>query len=76
MAGSNLTMDAALRHCVEKLGASLAQALRMASLAPAMFLKKERELGRIVPGALASLVHLDDTLHVRNTWIEGEAEQS
>jgi N-acetylglucosamine-6-phosphate deacetylase len=71
LAGSNLTMDEALRYCVNKLGVSLADGLRMASLNPAGFLRKDHELGRIAQGYLASLVHLDDALHVKETWVEG-----
>jgi N-acetylglucosamine-6-phosphate deacetylase len=71
LAGSNLTMDQAVRYCVTKLHVSLANSLRMASLNPARFLGKDRELGRIAPGYLASLVHLDDALNVKETWVEG-----
>lgn len=72
LAGSNLTMDAALRHCVEKLGVELGAALRMASANPAGFLGLHDQLGLIAPAALASLVHLDDELNVKQTWIEGK----
>jgi len=71
LAGSLLTMDEAVRHCVGRLGIGLADALRMASRVPATFLKRGHDLGRIAPGFLASLVHLDDELRVRETWIEG-----
>ena len=71
LAGSNLTMDVALRYCVERLGAALEDALQMASLNPAAFLGRDHELGRIKPGYLASLVHLDDDLRVLETWIDG-----
>ena len=37
LAGSALTMDEALRYCVDQLGIGLADALRMASLVPATF---------------------------------------
>ena len=59
LAGSNLTMDEAVRYCVERLGVALEDALRMASLNPASFLRRDHELGRIKPGYLASLVHLE-----------------
>ena len=71
LAGSNLTMDKAVRFCVNRLKLDLGETLRMASLTPACFLRKEHELGRIAPGYLASLVHLDDKLEVRATWIDG-----
>ncbi len=72
LAGSSLTMDGALRHCVKALGLDLAQSLRMASLNPASFLRRDHELGRIAPGHLASLVHLGDDLDVKATWIDGK----
>jgi N-acetylglucosamine-6-phosphate deacetylase len=70
LAGSNLTMDEAVRYCVNRLGVPLANALQMASRNPARFLGRN-DLGRIAPGALASLVHLDDQLNVMQTWING-----
>ena len=72
LAGSNLTMDEAVRYCVENLQVPLATALQMASRNPARFLHRDADLGSIVPGALASLVHLDDNLRVKQTWVEGQ----
>jgi len=72
IAGSVITMDEAVRYCVDTVGVTLAGALAMASRAPAAFLRRDRDLGRIAPGYLASLVHLDDALRVRETWVEGE----
>jgi N-acetylglucosamine-6-phosphate deacetylase len=71
LAGSNLTMDEAVRYCVHRLDVPLGDALQMASRNPAEFLKRGDELGRIAPGVLASLVHLGDDLKVLETWIEG-----
>ena len=71
LAGSNLTMDEAVRYCVQHLKLDLAKVLRMASLTPARFLRMDHQLGRILPGHLASLVHMDDDLKVRATWING-----
>jgi N-acetylglucosamine-6-phosphate deacetylase len=71
LAGCNLTMDEAVRYCVAKLNVDLEDALRMASLNPASFLRKEHELGSIKPGYLASIVHLNDELQVLHTWING-----
>lgn len=72
LAGSNLTMDEALRYCTQRLGVSLEDALRMASLNPAAFLKRDHELGRVAPGYLASLAHLSDDMRVLQTWIDGK----
>ena len=72
LAGSDLTMDAAVRYCVNVLGLDLAAVLRMASLNPARFLRREHELGQIAPGCLASMVLLGEDLHVKATWIDGQ----
>ena len=71
LAGSNLTMDEAVRYAVNVVGVDLGDALAMASRVPATFLRRDSDLGRIAPGHLASLVHLDDELRVLETWIEG-----
>ena len=71
LAGSVLTMDEAVRFAVNVVRLPLADALAMASRVPATFLRRDTELGRIAPGYLASLVHLDDELRVLETWIEG-----
>ncbi|MGY8660774.1 N-acetylglucosamine-6-phosphate deacetylase [Bradyrhizobium sp. UFLA05-109] len=73
LAGSVLTMDEAVRYAVNVLRLDLTDALAMASRIPATFLRRETELGRIAPGYLASLVHLDDDLRVLETWIEGRS---
>lgn len=71
LAGSVLTMDEAVRYAVNVVRLPLVDALAMASRVPATFLRRDTELGRIAPGYLASLVHLDDELRVLETWIEG-----
>jgi N-acetylglucosamine-6-phosphate deacetylase len=71
LAGSNLTMDGALRHCVNTLDVPLGKALQMAARNPARFLGLDKSLGHIAAGVLASIVHLDDNLHVKATWVEG-----
>jgi N-acetylglucosamine-6-phosphate deacetylase len=72
LAGSNLTMDEAVRYCVNKLDVPLDDALRMASRNPAVFLGRNASLGRIARGYLASLVHLSDDLRALRTWVEGQ----
>ncbi|KAB0267326.1 N-acetylglucosamine-6-phosphate deacetylase [Microvirga brassicacearum] len=71
LAGSDLDMAAAVRNAVNRLGVAVPDALRMASLYPASFLKLDHELGRIAPNYRASLVLLNDDLTVQRTWIDG-----
>ena len=73
LAGSDLDMAGAVRNSVERLGLALPDVLRMASLIPAQFLRLDHELGRIAPGYRADLVLLDDSLQVRQTWIDGKS---
>lgn len=74
LAGSDLDMASAVRNSVRRLGLPLPEVLRMASLAPAAFLRLDHELGRIAPGYRASLVLLDEGLDVQQTWIDGEQD--
>jgi N-acetylglucosamine-6-phosphate deacetylase len=62
-----------VRNSVQRLGLALPTVLRMASLVPATFLRLDHELGRIAPGYRADLVLLDESLHVRQTWIDGQS---
>jgi N-acetylglucosamine-6-phosphate deacetylase len=71
LAGSDLDMATAVRNVVSHLGVTLDDALRMASRAPAAFLRLDSELGRIASGHRANLVLLDDRLGVKETWIGG-----
>ena len=71
LAGSDLTMDVAIRHTVDHLGQPVEEALRMASLYPAQFLRLDKSRGRIAPGFAADLVHLSASLHIRGVWIGG-----
>ena len=71
LAGSDLTMDRAVRFAVEHLHQPLAEALRMASLYPAQFLRLDADRGRIAPGCSADMVLLDGNLSVQAAWIAG-----
>lgn len=72
LAGTALDMASAVRNTIELVGVDRVDALRMASEYPANFLGIA-DVGRIAPGARANLAALDDTLHVRRTWIDGVA---
>ncbi|HEY5170786.1 MAG TPA: amidohydrolase family protein, partial [Acidimicrobiia bacterium] len=67
LAGSTLTMDAALRNVVS-VGVPIARAVRHAGANPARVLGLH-DRGRVSPGARADLVALDpETLVVRAVW--------
>ncbi len=71
LAGSILTMDAAVRNMTAWGRVSIADALTMASAVPAGLLGRE-DLGTLAPGNAADLVVLDTSMHVAETWIAGE----
>eukprot|EP01037_Dinobryon_pediforme_P017523 gene17523-17723_t len=76
LAGSDLTMDQALRYTVQHLETSREEALRMASLYPAQFLRLDTHKGRIAAGFDADLVHLNETLQTQSVWIKGKKLQN
>ncbi|HEX5540864.1 MAG TPA: N-acetylglucosamine-6-phosphate deacetylase [Micromonospora sp.] len=63
IAGSTLTMDAALRRSVD-LGISMVDACLMAATTPAHAIGLGESVGALVPGLRADLVELDDDLRV------------
>jgi N-acetylglucosamine-6-phosphate deacetylase len=69
LAGSVLTMDAAVRNLVG-CGATLAQASHAASTAPARLLGRP-DLGILRPGVPADITVLDDDLQVVRTLVRG-----
>jgi N-acetylglucosamine-6-phosphate deacetylase len=71
LAGSTLTMDRAVRVCVEQVGIPLADALAMASATPAALLGLRDGAGRIAPGVRADLVVLDAQLRAIGTMVGG-----
>lgn len=71
LAGSVLSMDAAVRNAVHLAGVSVPAALRLASASPARFLGMESLRGEIAAGMTADLAWLGDDLAVRSTWIAG-----
>src|SRR5512146_229987 len=73
LAGSNIDLASSVRNAVSLLGVSLPEAVRMASLYPAEFLRLSHELGRIEPGYRANLVVADDHLNVLDVWIDGRS---
>jgi N-acetylglucosamine-6-phosphate deacetylase len=72
LAGSTLTMDRAVRNMVELVGASLQEAVMMATINPAKVLGVENRKGSIASGKDADLVILDEELNVCSTVVKGE----
>lgn len=73
LAGSALDMATAVRHCVQRVGIPMDEALRMASLYPAQYLGVDDRLGRIRPGYVANLVVFDNQIRVRGVFLDGGA---
>jgi N-acetylglucosamine-6-phosphate deacetylase len=71
LAGSTLTMAAALANAIEQGRLSLSEAARMATSTPARFLGLEGETGAIEAGLRADLVSMRDDFTVAQTWIGG-----
>jgi N-acetylglucosamine-6-phosphate deacetylase len=71
LAGSRITLDAALRNLIDFAGTPLLDAVAACSLRPAQVLGIEAERGSLRPGARADFAVLDDALRVRETWIAG-----
>ena len=69
LAGSVLTMDAAVRNFVAS-GAELADAVHAASTAPARLLGRD-DLGVLRPGVAANVAVLNDELQVERTVVSG-----
>ena len=71
LAGSAVTMDAALRTCV-RAGVALPAAVRAASATPAHLMGRS-DLGDLVLGGRADMVALTEQLEVEQTWTGGVA---
>jgi N-acetylglucosamine-6-phosphate deacetylase len=72
LAGADLDMISAVRFMRDQIGLDLGEALRMASLYPAMAVKVDSTHGRLANGYRADFVHLSGNLDIRATWIGGE----
>jgi N-acetylglucosamine-6-phosphate deacetylase len=71
LAGSTLTMAAALANAIDQGHLTVPQATRMAATTPARFLGLEGETGAIELGFRADLVAMRDDFTVTRTWIGG-----
>ena len=71
LAGSTLSVDAAVRNMVEFTGSTPEDAIHMASLHPARLLGIDHQLGSLKTGKRASIIALDSALHLQQIWIQG-----
>jgi N-acetylglucosamine-6-phosphate deacetylase len=71
LAGSTLTLDAAIRNLSRFTGFSYRECLPCATLNPARLLGLEKQKGVIAPGADADLAILDRDFHVTQTYVRG-----
>ena len=77
LAGAALDMASAVRNCVRLLDLPLAEALRLASPAPAAFLGIGDRLGHLAAGYRADMVALDPAeIRVLSSWVAGEERPS
>jgi len=72
LAGSSLTLDAAVRNIVKFTRASLPEAIQMASLTPARSIGVANRKGSLEPGKDADVVILDNDLTVLSAMVGGE----
>jgi len=71
LAGSRLTLDAAIRNATTFADLSLLEAIAACTIRPARLLGIEDERGTLRPGARADFVVLDAEGSVLETWIGG-----
>ena len=72
IAGSTLTLDAALRRAVTVVGIGLPDAVAAVTSTPARAIGRGDDLGRLAPGYAADLVLLDADLAVTAVWADGQ----
>ena len=71
IAGSALTMNTAVRNFIGLAGASIAEAVRCASLNPARSLGMDKEIGSLEAGKRADITIMDKNFKIIKTFIGG-----
>ncbi len=71
LAGADICLLDAVRYCVRTLGLPPAQAIGLATAAPAAFMGVADRLGHIAPGLQADLLLLTPGLDLLGTWLAG-----
>lgn len=71
IAGSSVTLDTCVRNMNQKVGASLPDAVKMASLNPARAMGLAERYGRLAVGWDANLIVIDEGVNVHLTMVQG-----
>ena len=72
IAGSTLTLDAALRLAVTSVGLPVEVAVRALTETPARAIGRDKDLGQLAPGFAADAVLLDADFTVQGVWAAGQ----
>ena len=72
LAGSRMTLENAVRNLMTHTGYGLCHAVRMASLNPARLLGIDDRVGSLKPGRTANIILIDDMVHVKKVFLQGE----
>ncbi len=72
LAGSRMTLENGVRNLMTHTGYGLCHAIRMATLNPARLLGIEDRVGSLKPGKTANLILIDDMVHVKKVFLQGE----
>jgi N-acetylglucosamine-6-phosphate deacetylase len=71
IAGSTLTLDAAVARAIQTVGLTPLAAVDAATAIPAQILGVEDRFGRLEPGYVADAVIFDEDWQVQGVWIDG-----
>lgn len=72
LAGSRMTLDNGVRNMMTHTGYGLCHAIKMASLTPAKLLGIDNRVGSIKAGKTANLIIIDDMVHVKKVFLQGD----
>ena len=72
IAGSTLTLDAAVAYGVQTVGLTPLEVIEAATVIPARILGVDDEFGRLEPGYVGDAVLFDKDWQVRSVWIGGQ----
>ncbi len=71
LAGADLSLPQALKVIVTEAGVEPATALAMATSRPAACLRREHDVGHLLPGRKADMVHLGEDWSLQAVWRDG-----